>query len=110
MHTSSFGLAVIGEELVVIAEDDNEHDDYAVAVIKDGCVVGHVPRSISKVSWFFLKRGSHTLCRVTGNRKRGVGLEVPCVYTYSGSTKNVEKLKRLLDDSEITNTLSLPSS
>ena len=36
----------IGEELVVKAEDGNEHDEaeHAVAVMKEGCVVGHVPR------------------------------------------------------------------
>ena len=34
----------IEEELMVEAEDGNEH---AVAVKKDGCVVGHVPRCIS---------------------------------------------------------------
>ena len=29
----------IGEELVVEAEDSNEHDEHAVAVMKDSCVV-----------------------------------------------------------------------
>ena len=32
----------IGEELEVKAEDSNENDEHAVAVMKDGCVVGHV--------------------------------------------------------------------
>ena len=53
----------IGEELVVEAEDGNEHDKNAVAVMKDGCVVRHVP-CISRVSWFFLKCGGRILCRV----------------------------------------------
>ena len=62
----------IWEELVVKAEAGNEHDEHAVAVMKDGCVIGHVPRCISRVSWFFPKRGGHILCRVTGKRKLGL--------------------------------------
>ena len=58
----SIWTPIIGEELVLEAQDDNEHDKHAVAVMKDGCVVGHVPRSISQVSWFYLKRGGHILC------------------------------------------------
>ena len=34
-----------GEELSLVTEDGNEHDKYAVAVIKDGYVVGHMPRA-----------------------------------------------------------------
>ena len=87
---------VIGELLPLRAEDNNEHDAHAVAVIKDSDVVGHVPRSISRVVWFFLERGGNIICRITGKRKMGVGVEVPCVYIFSGSTKAVTKLSRLL--------------
>ena len=48
---------MVGEELILETEDDNEHDEHAVAVMKDGYNVRHVPRTLSKVSWFFLKRG-----------------------------------------------------
>ena len=43
--------------LTLQREDDNDHDIHAVSVVKDGDVVGHVSRSISRVSWFFLVRG-----------------------------------------------------
>ena len=101
----------VGKELSLVTEDGNEHDKYAVAVIKDGYVVGHMPRSLSRVSWYFLKRGGCISCRVTGRRKLGVGLEVPCVYVYHGSSRSVEKLRRLLsasDDMEMM-PLSCPS-
>ena len=62
----SVWILFIGEELVVEAKDGNEHDKNAVTVMKDGCVVGHVPRYISRVSWFYLKHGARILCRVTG--------------------------------------------
>ena len=44
---------VIGEGLTMEREENNQHDDYAVAVTKNGDIVGHVPWSISRVSWFF---------------------------------------------------------
>ena len=49
----------IGEELPVQHEVNNIHDDFAVAVLKNGNTVGHVPREISRVCWYFLhKSGS----------------------------------------------------
>ena len=36
-------------------ERGNSRDDYAVAVIKDGVVVGHVPRKISSFSSLFIR-------------------------------------------------------
>ena len=43
----------VGEVLKVRTEDGNEH---AIAVVKDGLIIGHVPRSMSHVCWFFLMR------------------------------------------------------
>ncbi len=85
----------IGEEHPLKTEERNDHDNHAVAVMKNDNVVGNVPRSISKVTWFFLKRSGKVTCRITGKRKYGVGLEVPCVYTYSGPSRIVSKLRRL---------------
>ena len=89
---------VIGEVLTVEREENNPHDDHAVAVMKNGNIVGHVPRSISRVSWFFLKRGGVITCQICGKRKHGVGLEVPCVYLYAGSAMMRRKLTRLLSE------------
>ena len=87
----------LGEELVLEAEDGNEHDQHAVAVMKDATVVGHMPRYLLPVSWFFIKRGGTITCTITGHRKHGVGLEVPCDYTYKGSRRTIRKLKKVLD-------------
>ena len=59
----------IGEELPVQPEDHNDHDEHAVAATRDGRTVGHAPRTISRVSWFFLRHGGHIICRVTGQRR-----------------------------------------
>ena len=77
----------IGEELPVQCEVNNIHDDFAVAVLKNSNTVGHVPREISRVCWYFLhKSGSEMTCIVNGDRRRsevdGKGLVVPssCVH------------------------------
>ncbi len=89
----------VGERLLLKTEDTNAHDRHAVAIVKDyddQAVVGHMPRFLLPVSWFFIKRGGTIECTVTGHRKFGVGLEVPCDYTYKGSKRTISKLKKLL--------------
>lgn len=87
----------LGEELVLATENGNLFDRHAVAVIKDGEVVGHMPHELARFSWFFLKRDGGTIkAVVTGKRKKGLGLEVPCDYVYSGPQKMLKKLKKLL--------------
>ena len=43
--------AVVGEELVRRRERGNFHDVYAVAVMKDGVVVGHLARKILPICY-----------------------------------------------------------
>ena len=90
----------IGEELPVQCEVNNIHDDFAVAVLKNSNTVGHVPREISRVCWYFLhKGGSEMTCIVNGDRRRsevdGKGLVVPCVYIFKGKQKHLERLINL---------------
>ncbi len=40
-------MAVVGEVLQSRRETCSGHDLFAVAVVKDGTVVGHLPRNIS---------------------------------------------------------------
>ena len=87
---------IIGQQLPVFSETDNIHDRRAVAVYKDGSVVGHVPQELSRVLWFFLKHDGEVECEITGRRKRGKGLEVPCVYRLKGSRALVDKARELL--------------
>ena len=90
----------IGEELPVQREVNNIHDDFAVAVLKNGNTVGHVPREISRVCWYFLhKSGSEMTCIVNGHRRRsevdGKGLVVPCMYIFRGKQKHLDRLINL---------------
>ena len=93
--------ALIGEELSCEREGANYADPFAVAIIKDDNVVGHVPRKISTVCSLFLRRGGSILCRVTGSRRfsrdlpQG-GVEIPCMLVFQGDSKYVDKARKLL--------------
>lgn len=91
--------AVIGEELNCIHEEGNVSDPFAVAVVRAGVTVGHVPRRISTICSVFLRRsGTGIKAVVTGPRRYSAdlpqgGLEVPCTYTFTGATNFIAKAK-----------------
>ena len=86
----------VGEIVSVDREHGNSHDRHAVCLLKGSSIIGHAPRELAKYFWFFLGHGGTITCEVTGSRKHGKGLEVPCVYTFVGKEKNIMKLKELL--------------
>ena len=92
---------VVGETLNAEREKNNPADKYAVSVMKDGNIVGHVPRKISKTAAFFLKHGGTLRCTVTGKHRWSGdldmgGLEILCVMTFSGPLPLIERIKTLL--------------
>ena len=50
-------VAAVGEELACEREPTNKFDRYAVAVVKGGVIIGHLPRKISKICSLSLRRG-----------------------------------------------------
>lgn len=86
----------ITEILSVNFDPANRHDHFTIAVLKAGAVVGHVPREVSRIFYFFLTSGGKVMCEVTGRRKYGKGLEVPCIYKFTGTEKNIVKVKKIL--------------
>jgi len=54
---------LLGETLEVEWEDENDHDEYAVAITRRGDIVRHVPREISRICYYFLWHGSSS-CRL----------------------------------------------
>ena len=57
---------VLGRRYSCTADEKNEHDEYAVAVVKDDEVVGHISLRLSKIMSMFLKlTGSHMEVEVT---------------------------------------------
>lgn len=89
--------AAVGEELVCQRETANLSDHYAVAVVKDGVIVGHLPKKISRLCSLFIRRGGAISCRVSGSRRYSSdlpqgGLEIPCTLICTGDAKEVKKL------------------
>ena len=95
----------VEEQLVCIREPLNSIDRFAVAVKKDDSVVGHLPKKISKICLLFLRRRGSIRCRVTGSRRSSADLmqgrmEIWCVLLFSGSTKEIKKVKKLFKHSQ----------
>lgn len=91
-----------GELVVCKQEFGNIMDPYAVAVVRQGSIVGHIPRKISAICHLFLRHGGQMVVQVVGPRRHSVdlpqgGLEVPCTITFYGSEKEVAKVKMMLD-------------
>ena len=65
----SFWEAPVGSVLMAKYEDDPQsliHDKFAIALVNDDSVtVGHIPKFMSKLTYFFLKHGGHLKCEIT---------------------------------------------
>ena len=86
--------------LACLREPDNDADRYAVAVKKEGVVIGHLPRKLSQVGSLFLRCGGTIDCTVTGRMRYSAdlpqgGLEIPCSLLFKAESKEVIKLKKL---------------
>ena len=93
--------ASVGEVLPCEREPANSTGRYAVAVTKDGVIIGHLPRKVSRVCSLFLRRGGTIHCRVTGGRRYSHdlpqgGLEIPCRIVFGAKQDQLKKLKRAL--------------
>ena len=83
----------VGEHLICERESLNPSDRYAVAVMKDDVIIGHLPRVLSLLRSLFIARGGTISCIVNGARRyladlvQG-GLEVPCKLNFSSTSKN----------------------
>ena len=99
----------IGKELSTVQETSNTHHHFAVAIRKGTLTIGHVPAGISKVCWFFLRRGGTIKCRVSTNRHRHLpleqgGLKVSCKLIFvADDQKLLKKLKKIVSTHAHTN-------
>ena len=99
-YKSAWLPTVVRETPRLTTERTNPQDPFAMAVIKYGCVVGNISRTVSQTVSFFLgKYGSVCFCRVIGamvNHTTGFGQEIPCIYWFYGHPAYIETLKNLL--------------
>ena len=72
--------------------------------MKGNDVVGHIPRKISSLCYFFLSKGGRLECKVTGKRQHSIdlpqgGLEIPCLLTFkSDSPSDIVKISKLINN------------
>ncbi len=88
-----------GEILRLSKEHCNAYDKHAVSVMKEHSVVGHVPIEFRRAVWHFLSHGGSAHCKVTGHRKKGKGLEVPCKFVFRGRKTIISRLQKLISPS-----------
>ena len=96
----SIWTPVVGQSLQVQAETENSHDAYAMAVILNDTVVGHLPKEFSRIAFFFLQHGGRITCEITGSRRLSdvynKGLIVPSRYTFWGKPAIIKRLVKLM--------------
>ena len=91
---------VVGEMLLLRKEPTNIKDRLAVCVQKEGQVVGHVPRNLAPLLFYFLDRdvckGFAEVTAVPLNHGAGMEMEVPCVFRLYGPESYVKRLKDMI--------------
>uniref|UniRef100_A0A1X7VJY3 HIRAN domain-containing protein n=1 Tax=Amphimedon queenslandica TaxID=400682 RepID=A0A1X7VJY3_AMPQE len=88
---------VFGEILSATRKEDNSFDKHAVAILKDGLIVGHLPKEFSRVSSYFLLQEGQMEAHVNGKKDNWKGLEVPFVYIFTAKKKRIDRIKQLLN-------------
>ena len=73
---------------------------YAMALKYGDVTVGHVPKFLSKITYFYMKSGGEVSVRITGKRQHTKDLpqgrmELPAMYTFKST--NVEVHTKLPD-------------
>ena len=100
------------EILRLIPKPANSVDRNAVAVMKEGRVVGHVPFNLAPIISLFLRRDvNKVFVRVTGgkvNRGAGYGLEMQCVYQFYGPKPYVDKIREVFHSLKTSGLVRFP--
>ena len=68
-------------------------DKYAIALKQKNVIVGHIPKFLSKITYFHLKHGGDLLVEIIGKRQYSRdlpqgGMELPALYVFN--TTNLE--------------------
>ena len=94
-----------GEKLQAAIEPDNVVDKYAVCVLKNNELIGHLPKGtngkFAKTIFYFLRADKYGSCHVfikdkVVNLGHGDGMQVPCTLFFEGSSNFIEILQRQL--------------
>ena len=92
----------VGDVLLLQRDPLNEKDRNAVAIVRDGSVVGHVPFNLAPLFSHFLRRELNKgTVRITGsrvNRGGGYGLEIPCTYSLYGPAAFLQRVASVVEE------------
>ena len=94
----------VGEVLALEREPQNIANQFAVSVIRSGCIVGHVPFNLAPLFSHFLKRSFNKgIAEIKVNCGGGYGLEVPCIHRLYEPKTYVERARTMLsgDQSQV---------
>ena len=97
----------IGEVMFCEVENDNEFDEYAVALKKEDELAGHVPIELSKVFTEFLQNYGEIEAECIGvryNSGEGKGMELPIDYRFIENLAYLKKLRKELKQLKLTDT------
>ena len=69
-------------------------DKYAITIISNNQTVGHVPKFLLKLTFFFLKHGAALTVKVTEERRYSFdlpqgGIEIPAEFIYKSEKKEL---------------------
>ena len=56
---------LVGKILTLECEEGNNHDKFAVSLLKHATILGHGPREFTRVFWHFLRHRETITCEVT---------------------------------------------
>ena len=99
---------IISERLTAVQEPTNLVDKYAVCILKNGHVVGHLEKGqtgkLAKTMFYFLRADDQCSCVVVirgkpvnlGGRE---GMSVPCILEFSGKKDFIDVLKSQISKS-----------
>ena len=105
MSTARQRVLFWGEVIQCQKEPDNAVGKYAVAVMNKDRVVGHLIKGRSgkfAITVFFFMRQDEinsATVKITGkavNKGKGIGKELPCSITFTGSKPMLDKLSEIL--------------
>ena len=87
-------VSIIGEILFCEQELGNKEDRFAAAVLTHDNIIGHVPRTISRICWYFIQYRGSILCEVIGNRQYSRdlhqgGLDILCMYHFTHTHQTI---------------------
>ena len=95
----------MNEILETQRQPDNPTDKYAVCVLKDARVAGHLKKGcngrFAKTIFYFLRSDAYAKCsvRISGkpvNLVDGEGMQVPCALQFEGEIRFIDTLKKNL--------------